>query len=41
VLTACLRQDRFVEGGLNAWFEEGVLTRAMQRAADLLDEAEE
>jgi Family of unknown function (DUF6508) len=37
-LTVCLRQDRFMEGGLNGWFENGLLTRILQRAAVLLSE---
>jgi hypothetical protein len=37
-LTVCLRQDRFIEGGLNGWFEDGLLTRILQRAAVLLSE---
>jgi Family of unknown function (DUF6508) len=35
LLTVAIRQDRFVEGGLNGWFEAGLLTAIMQRARAL------
>jgi hypothetical protein len=38
LLTACIRQDRFVEGALGAAFESGLLTRILERAAAILSD---
>ena len=38
LLTVCIRQDRFVEGGLGAAFESGLLTGIVRRAAALLED---
>jgi hypothetical protein len=35
LLTLAIRQDRFVEGGLNSWFEAGLLTAILARAKEL------
>ncbi len=43
LLTALLRQDRFVEGLLGEAFESGLLTRIVRRASvlsEMLDETE-
>jgi hypothetical protein len=37
LLTVCIRQDRFVEGGLAGHFESGLLTRILKRARTLLE----
>jgi hypothetical protein len=35
LLTVAIRQDRFVEGGLLGWFENGLLLAIVQRAEKL------
>lgn len=40
LLTVCIRQDRFVEGGLAADYESGLLLRILKRAHQLAVEAE-
>ena len=40
LLTVVIRQDRFVEGGLAADFESGLLARILRRAAVLAEEPE-
>jgi Family of unknown function (DUF6508) len=40
LLTVCIRQDRFWEGALEGAFKSGLLTRILERAADVLSEME-
>jgi hypothetical protein len=40
LLTVCIRQDRFCEGALESTFESGLLTRILERAADILRQLE-
>jgi hypothetical protein len=40
LLTVLIRQDRFVEGGLNSAFESGLLTAIVRRAAALAEEGD-
>lgn len=35
LLTVCIRQDRFVEGALESAFKSGLLTRILERVAEL------
>ena len=39
LLTVCIRQDRFVEGGLAADYESGLLVRILRRVQELAVEA--
>ena len=40
VITACTRADRFCDGYLNTVYEEGLLTRIVLRAEELLRQLE-
>ena len=40
LLTVCIRQDRFVEGGLAGDYESGLLLRILRRAHQLAVEAQ-